>query len=291
MDSLKAYINEQLERHVSIDYNMFENAGLYDGVEELAAFLTNKIKSHQEKKFRIIYKDTDRELHNFKNVFFKTIILNCERSNGYDNDALYQINDKIDYIPEADKLLFVNIKIDLSLKHDATNVYMILIHELTHAWDNYNHIKRYKKSYINTPTGEIYNGISKSMDNDEIIGKILYFINPIETNAWVASFAGYLYQNIEDNTIDDPHKALEIIKNSPLYKNYVNIGEYIEAIYNNNISKEFIQKCCNEYNRIYHKNYTIEKIKRELKNRYTYVMNHINSNIGKICSRYIKSIK
>ena len=93
-----------------IDYELFEHAGLYDGIEDLARFLTNKIKSHQEKKFRIMYKDTDRELSKFKNVFFKTIVLNCERSNGHDNEASYQINDAIDYIPETDKFLFINIK-------------------------------------------------------------------------------------------------------------------------------------------------------------------------------------
>lgn len=291
MKTLESYINEQLERHVNIDYELFEHAGLYNGIEDLARFLTNKIKSHQEKKFRIMYKDTDRELSKFKNIFFKTIVLNCERSNGYDNEASYQINDAIDYIPETDKFLFINIKVDLSLKHDATNVYMILIHELTHAWDNYNHIKRYNVSYENTSTGKVYTDMTKSMDEGELIGKILYFINPIEINAWAASFAGYLHEYVESNTINSPHEALKIIKSSPLYQNYINMGEYIDAIYNGTISQKFILKCCNEYNRIYHKNYTIEKIKKELKNRYTYVMNHINSNIGKMCARYIKRIR
>lgn len=290
MKTLDNYITEQLEKHVNIDYEIFEHAGLYDGLEDLARFLTNKIKSHQEKKFRIIYKDTDRELSKFKNIFFKTIVLNCERSNGYDNEAEYQVNDEIDYLKEFDQFLFVSINIDLSIKHDSTNVYMILIHELTHAWDNFNHIKRYKKSYEKTTTGDIYGNITKSMDDNELIGKILYFINPIEINAWSASFAGYLYNNIEDKTIDDPQKALKIIKDSPLYQNYINMGEYIDAIYNDTLPKEFILKCCSEYNKIYNKNYTVEKIKKVLKNRYICVMNHINSNIGKICARYVKSL-
>ena len=106
------------------------------------------------------------------------------------------------------------------------------IHELTHAWDNYNHIKRYNISYENTPTGEVYIDMTKSMDEGELIGKILYFVNPIEINAWTASFAGYLHEYVESNTINSPHEALKIIKSSPLYQNYINMGEYIDAIYN-----------------------------------------------------------
>ena len=68
------------------------------------------------------------------------------------------------------------------------------------------------------------------------------------------------------------------------------MGEYIDAIYNDTLPKEFILKCCSEYNKIYHKNYTVEKIKKDLKNRYICVMNHINSNIGKMCARYVKSL-
>ena len=44
MKSLENYLLDQLEKHINIDYNLFENAGLYDGIEDLAMFLTNKIK-------------------------------------------------------------------------------------------------------------------------------------------------------------------------------------------------------------------------------------------------------
>lgn len=50
MIRLFEYINnEKLLHHINIDYKLYENAGLYDGIEDLSKFLTNKIKSHQEK--------------------------------------------------------------------------------------------------------------------------------------------------------------------------------------------------------------------------------------------------
>ena len=86
MKSLEDYILENLEKHINIDYELFEHAGLYDGVEDIARFLTNKIKSHQEKEFKIIYKDTDRELSKFKNIFFSSAIkLICNHNSCFRN--------------------------------------------------------------------------------------------------------------------------------------------------------------------------------------------------------------
>ena len=77
MKLLETYLSESLYNHLSIDYELYEAAGLYDGIEDLCKFLTNKIKSHQEKEFTITYNSDDRELHNIKNVFFDNITLKC----------------------------------------------------------------------------------------------------------------------------------------------------------------------------------------------------------------------
>lgn len=52
MKTLNNYINEQLEKHINIDYAIFEHAGLYDGIEDLARFLTNKIKNYTVEKIK-----------------------------------------------------------------------------------------------------------------------------------------------------------------------------------------------------------------------------------------------
>ena len=90
MIDLDKYISEQLLKHLNIDYNIIENAGLYDGIEDLCKFLTNKIRSHQEKEFVISYNDSDIELKSMRNIFFKNIILKCERSNKNNNDGNQQ---------------------------------------------------------------------------------------------------------------------------------------------------------------------------------------------------------
>ena len=97
---------------------------------------------------------------------------------------------------------------------------------------------------------------------------------------------------MEENTINNPHKALEIIKKSDLYKNYINIGEYINALYNNDkrLSKEFVHEICQSYNEIYNTNYTEYKIKKLLYTRYNKVMNKLEANIGKICTKYTKDL-
>lgn len=293
MIDLKEHLLNNLYKHISIDYNILENAGLYDGIEELARFLTNKIKTHQEREFKIVYNNTDIELSKFKNIFFKSIILNCERSNNYDNEAEYVLNEKIDFDKSLGIFNFVVINFELSIKHDNQDTYITLLHELTHAWDQYNAIKKSTSDLVNAYHVTHYGEIIKKLNRDEFVGKLLYFINPIEVNAFVACFAGYLYNHIKDNTINDPNKALQIIKDSDLYKNYVYMGEFINNMYNNDISidTELIHKICKEYNTIYRKNYTETKIKKNIYNQYKKVMNKIESSIGKLCVRYVKTLK
>ena len=296
MKSLETYLSESLYNHLSIDYELYEAAGLYDGIEDLCKFLTNKIKSHQEKEFSITYNSDDRELHNIKNVFFDNITLKCERSNRYRNDAECSINKASDININTTRFNNCIIYVYLSQNHNAKEVYTILLHEITHLWDNYNHILRYGDSMVTAKNANKYTNIIKSLDSGSIVGKILYFINPNEVNAWMASFAGYLYNNVDDKIIEDPKRALEIIKGSDLYRNYVIMGEYIDAIYKDNRSllkanNIDIHELCNEYNKIYGTDFTEHKVRKQLYTQYQKVRQKIESNIGKICTKYVKDFK
>lgn len=297
MKTILEYINnDSLSNHIYIDYGIYENAGLYNGIEELSHFLTNKIRSHQEKNFDIEYNNSDIELSKFNNIFFNKIILSCERSQKFKNEGEYIINDIVDYNNETKTFNFVKIKLTLSLKHNGTEVYQRLLHELTHAWDNYNAIKKgsttLKQALLNTQYSDILKAFDDNTKHKKIIGQILYFINDIEVNSFMAEFAGYLYNYIDDNTIPDPHTAIKIIKQSELYKNYKNIGAWVTALYNDDkrISNQFKTLLYNEYNKINKTNYTEYKISKILYNKYVKINNKIESNIGKLCSRYVKEL-
>ena len=142
MKSLFKYINdERLLNHMCIDYKLYENAGLYDGIEDLARFLLNKIKSHQEVEFDLEYNCDDIQLKRINNIFFSKIILHCVRNKNYNNVGEYISNDVIDYNKSTDKFNFVKIKLELTIKNNSQEVYQSLLHELTHAWDDYNSYK------------------------------------------------------------------------------------------------------------------------------------------------------
>ena len=101
------------------------------------------------------------------------------------------------------------------------------------------------------------------------VGMLMYFINPMEVNAFMSSFASYLYDAVTDNRIEDPHKALLLIKNSQLYENYVKINSFVQKLYDNDSSIEptLVHYICKEYNKIYGKNYTEAKIKKTIYRR------------------------
>ena len=283
MKSLEEYIIERLQSHLYIDYNLTESAGLYDGIEDLCKFLSNKIKAHQEREFDITYSNT--ELSDKSNIFFKKIILRCERSNKYDNDGEYVLNRDIDYDDSTKLFNYVVINLYLTLKHNQTDVYSILLHELTHAWDDYNGFL--KKS---SPLNKInhYKNILNALDGGgtkKTLGQILYYITPSDVNARIAELAGVINDNMK------PQEALQEIKKSPIYQNYINIGKWVKAVYDNKLDKKFISELCNEYNNVYNKNYTEYKIRILLYKQYRAAMNKINSNIGKICARYVKIMR
>ena len=295
MTNLSDYISEQLYKHLCIDYELYENAGLYNGIEDLCRFLTNKIRTHQEKEFTISYKSTDRELSKFDNIFFKSIILKCERSNKNRDDGEYLNNSEFDYDSNESKLRFVNIKLYLSQTHNAQEVYSILLHEITHAWDSYNSFKKGTTTIGQAFRDAKYSKILDLMDNTKnndgvVLGTILYFLNNVEVNAWVAGFAGYLYDYLETNEIKTPHEALRVIKQSNLYENYVNIGVWVNALYNGKLNRARTTGLCNEYNKLYGTNYTESKIKKLLYSKYEKVKNKIDSSIGKLCTRYVKEV-
>ena len=297
MKTILEYINnDSLSNHIHIDYAIYENAGLYNGVEELSHFLTNKIRSHQDKEFVIEYNSDDKQLSKMHNIFFNKIILDCVRDKNNRNEGEYIINNKVDYNVNTKQFNFIVIKLSLSLKHNDTEVYQRLLHELTHAWDNYNSFKKGTTSLKHAVLDSNYKNILKAFDDEtnykHTIGQILYFTSDIELNGFMAEFAGYLYDYIDNNTIDDPHTAVKIVKQSELYKNYKNIGVWVTALYNDDkrIPNKFKTLLYNEYNKINKTDYTEYKISKILYNKYVKINNKIESNMGKLCSRYVKEL-
>lgn len=295
MIRLFEYINnEKLLHHINIDYKLYENAGLYDGIEDLSKFLTNKIKSHQEKKFVIKYNYDDIQLRKFHNIFFNQIIISCVRDKNHSNIGEYISNDVVDFNISTNRFNFVRINLELTINNNSQEVYQSLLHELTHAWDDYNSYKNgttsIKKASIDMNYSNIINLIQSGNDTNELIGKIFYFLSDIEINAFMAQFAGYLYNYLEDNTIIDPHKAYNIIKDSDIYKNYKNIGFVLYMINNDDMYNKTKKLLVDKYNNLHNTNYLAHKVFKILNNQYKRIMRRIESNIGKLCVRYIKEL-
>lgn len=295
MIRLFEYINnEKLLHHINIDYKLYENAGLYDGIEELSKFLTNKIKSHQEKKFIIKYNYDDIQLRKFHNIFFNQIIISCVRDKNHTNIGEYISNDAVDFNISTNRFNFVRINLELTINNNSQEVYQSLLHELTHAWDDYNSYKNgttsIKQASIDMNYSNIINLIQSGNDVNELIGKIFYFLSDIEINAFMAQFAGYLYNYLEDNIIIDPHKAYNIIKDSDIYKNYKNIGFVLYMINNDDMYNKTKKLLVDKYNSLHNTNYSAHKVFKILNNQYNKIMRRIESNIGKLCTRYVKEL-
>lgn len=125
----------------------------------------------------------------------------------------------------------------LDLGTDATPRQMkgLLMHELTHAYENYIRIAKNKKSLIQKAADSGYGKNPLNMtetykEKKRMISYILYHLNDFERNAYIAQIKGELLNAEQEfENIDD---ALNFIRTTISYRNYKTIFKWANQICN-----------------------------------------------------------
>ena len=279
------FINKSLLSHIAIEYKVNdigegsriinEKYGIYDGCEELVNFIVKDIFSHDDLDYQFEY---NREsLKDIKNIFFKKLIIDIDTSS---EEEYGECDDNLN----IDKDLLVDeIWINIYVKNpNKRSIKGTLMHELTHAYNNYMMLLKGNNSFIDTARSDMYkNIIDISGDDVELDLKfILYFLLGYERNA----FIGQLKSELEShkNKINTPKDALEILKKCPIYQIYLKVDNIIRYHLTNSKDSDLIANIYKEITGS-DKNESSLKILKRLKSQSDKALKKLNTIIPKLC--------
>ena len=251
-DNLHITLNEQL---------LLEGSGLYKGCYELAKYIDNKVFNSNENKIII----NTNELK-FQNIFAKEIILNINR-NSSEEYACYIFANKLNLKYNEDRWLvkenlFKFIEIELNFSNKTKSVIDLIIHELDHAYDDYQQYKNngttYKYKYIKSN----YKLFDTHKDDDEftkLVKAINYIFIKFETHAYITQIRGEI--NKKFNNISEAYDFIE--KNSYTWMQLKIVKNNAEYILQN---KNYLNNYCEVYKSIANIQKSNNKIIKELEN-------------------------
>ena len=261
MKTIVDYINDRLLSHTKIYLN--ESRGIFDGCYDLAIFLNEKITnaiSNNRNYIEIDKKSIEDDIK--QEVFFEKISLLIDRTSD-----IFTARYRLDNVHLSDSRLLEEVCIYIGVKEYSRyreNYVSILVHELTHAFNNYN--------LIINGTSSIYDMI-KNVDYDRMrdfhahnvpsiireLRRSLYILQPYEKNSFVSQLIANIKELMETNEIEEKHnltsaEIMDYIIKTDIYKAYKDISILISLYKNGELSESEIRSIEDEYNKIYRTN-------------------------------------
>lgn len=298
MKNIKDYIDDILYEDIYNDlvetnriyytFNIFEDLEyykinkikhVYKGCNELAEYILNKIKEHNPKvtKDKFLIQINKNELNNIPNIFFKEIFINVEiDSDKYQTPkALYEVwqeNIKeykaFKYDEKEDLFNFINISVTSSEGFSIGSD--IFVHELTHAYEDYNLYSKKNNEILytklkNTNYFDNINKLSNRIDRyEQFLRNIDYILNPHEQNAFLAQLIYLIYNKCKSFKGDDLKPLYDYIyKNDKLFMDFNNLYHNFKYFINHNNEWSLL---CKKYNQIHKTNLENEHIYSKLSN-------------------------
>ena len=261
MKTIVDYINDRLLSHTKIYLN--ESRGIFDGCYDLAIFLNEKITnaiSNNRNYIEIDKKSIEDDIK--QEVFFEKISLLIDRTSD-----IFTARYRLDNVNLSDSGLLEDVCIYIGVKEYSRyreNYVDILVHELTHAFNNYNLIIHGASS--------IYDMI-KDIDYDRMrdfhahnvpsiireLRRSLYILQPYEKNSFISQLIANIKELMETGEIEEKHnltssEIMDYIRKTDIYKAYKDISILISLYKNGELTESEIKSIEDEYNKIYKTN-------------------------------------
>lgn len=264
------------------DYKyIFEKLGLYNGCEDTASLITHNIDLNKVNKEKFTIRLTNNDFKNIDNIFFKEIFLNVNiididynaqfAKYGLWDESKSNEYDSLKY--DGDNEIFNFILIDIYLnsetifiEFDSNYIKNILIHELNHAWKDYNRYKNGVGSLRNIMNNTYINASKRNIVEPSIerfIKNFLYITSEIEKDSYKAQILSIVKKNSKGcNTFTELYQK---IKDNKLIKSFIELNKKYNEYIDNKDTWNIIVKL---YNKLNNTNYEQQKVYSILSNLY-----------------------
>lgn len=288
---LKHIIIEYAGKNDFLKYCILERYSVYDGLQELAAILTdeihiivnNKLKIRNYSDFSIV--KTKESLNKVPNIFFSRLNVHCI----FAKQTVANYHRTLDAKLTDDWLVELNVYINPSDRNWPNVIYKKLMHKLTHAYDDYNALlknnRRFDLAYSlmsDIKNFDAQNRILVNSDNREYFKEVFKFILNIERNAYIAELVEELKQ-LDDRNAYKPQDIVKILKKSEIYNIYKAILYNIEKYKTGHLSQDIIQDFTVLYNEANHSKLSSNKVFKKLENLAKEFIKKFDETIGKVC--------
>lgn len=331
MIALTDYINlfdfeKNLIKHLEIEhyfecFYIYENYGLFNSREDLISIILeniyNEIKKYPNKtSFNLSINNFNKIVLKNKETLYKTFI-SCDTENKFIDCFIKEIELYIklnktgkiqlsynpiqnNYDVNIDKLEKCVIFMEFPKNELYSNeVKKQLAHELTHAYEDYNRIKRKKKTLFDILSSGVYKNAIRLLSSKEaikqFIGNLLYWLNQQEQNAYIAELSIFVKSKLSELELNKSNKEVanqlfNILKKSKIYKTYYELGSIIELLEDGKLDN-IIPKLVTEYNKATTQNKSENDIIKELTNSWNKIQRKIENKLPKIIYKYINDEK
>lgn len=266
-------------------YDINEKYGAYNGqvdfVVQIADYIEKNLflTSNDELEIEILGDDLVDE--KFENVFFDKLIIKYQK--GIRHSGYVSLNDNFNEKTKRLNKVIIYLN-DTDIKRNYNNTISTLIHELTHAWEDYNRnitnnltlndlISQkfdYKENIKQDSSDNFYKTLAKQIE---------YYLSKFEINAFLSELSTSLYKN--KNKIDNYSDAINIFKSDETWISYITLYKEL-----NGLSEIKLSKFTMFYNDINKTNFTENKLLKKLNNRFEKVFRKVLTNAPKIYYDY-----
>lgn len=249
-----------------------ESYGVFNGCEILAKEIYNSLKDLklQGGESRIV----TLNLKDSKWIqAIEIMVYNDETSNV---GASYVSSSKISFCGlKSSQQKFSPLKMNVNLKHE--NIIISLMHELTHAYEDYNRRTNKNKS--------LNNSVGNYDDEKKYISYILYYLTDFEVNAHLSQLKGEL-QNCDEYFVNI-QQIVDFLRKTDVYERYSMIKSYIDFFSNisDEKSQSIVLSWVSDLSNLKFRTY--KNFVNYINEKYNKIERHMNRFIPKIAYEYL----
>lgn len=290
MDNLRTHIfiefyyrhGKFLNEHNSkLSFNeLNESYGVFNGCETLAKEIYNRLKELklQSGERRII----TLELEN--NQWIDSIDVMAYVDEELNTGASYNPSSELALYGNRNKFSPLKLTVNLNSKNIVVN----LMHELTHAYEDYNRKINDKPSITDKAleNGYYFNKTVGNYGNEKkYISYILYYLTDFEVNAHLSQLKGEL-QNC-DNYFVNIQQIVDFLRKTDVYKRYSLIKNYIDFFSNisDKKSQSIVLSWIDDLSNLKFRTY--KNFVNYINKKYDKIERHMNRFIPKIAYEYL----